>query len=81
MVARTPPKQKKIAAPINPILLRETVKKVATSSISPRFSFLFLLLCLVPEKNYRTRKKKKIFRGFEFSVFDGCTVLAVFVKA
>ncbi|KAL6324051.1 hypothetical protein AAG906_006322 [Vitis piasezkii] len=28
MVARTPPKQKKIAAPLNPILLRETVKKV-----------------------------------------------------
>ncbi|KAK9291452.1 hypothetical protein L1049_019400 [Liquidambar formosana] len=28
MVARTPPKQRRMAAPINPILLRETVKKV-----------------------------------------------------
>ncbi|KAG7969154.1 hypothetical protein I3843_07G017000 [Carya illinoinensis] len=28
MVARTPPKQKKMAAPLNPVLLRETVKKV-----------------------------------------------------
>ncbi|KAF8401670.1 hypothetical protein HHK36_012616 [Tetracentron sinense] len=28
MVARTPPKQKKMAAPLNPNLLRETVKKV-----------------------------------------------------
>ena len=41
MVARTPPKQKKIAAPLNPILLRETVKKVATSSLSLGFSFSF----------------------------------------
>ncbi|KAB1202261.1 putative microtubule-binding protein TANGLED [Morella rubra] len=28
MVARTPPKQKKMVAPLNPVLLRETVKKV-----------------------------------------------------
>ncbi|GAV63165.1 hypothetical protein CFOL_v3_06685 [Cephalotus follicularis] len=28
MVARTPPKQRKMAAPLNPLLLRETVKKV-----------------------------------------------------
>ncbi|XP_061945687.1 microtubule-binding protein TANGLED-like isoform X1 [Populus nigra] len=28
MVARTPPKQRKMVAPLNPVLLRETVKKV-----------------------------------------------------
>ncbi|KAK9919821.1 hypothetical protein M0R45_028397 [Rubus argutus] len=28
MVARTPPKQRKMVAPLNPALLRETVKKV-----------------------------------------------------
>ncbi|RVX19070.1 Kinesin-like protein KIN-14S [Vitis vinifera] len=33
MVVRTPPKQKKIDAPLNPILLREPVKKVATSCL------------------------------------------------
>jgi hypothetical protein len=28
MVARTPPEQRKMVAPLNPVLLRETVKKV-----------------------------------------------------
>ena len=41
MVARTSPKQKKIDAPLNPILLREIVMKVATSSLLLRFSFSF----------------------------------------
>ena len=66
MVARTPPKQKKIDARLNPILLREPVKKVATSCLFP--GTFFLLFCLVAEKNCRTRKKK--FVVFESFLFD-----------
>lgn len=49
MVARTPPKQRKVLAPLNPVLLRETVKKVqyfymdwiATGVLD--FHFLFMV--------------------------------------
>ena len=68
MVARTPPKQKKIDARLNPILLREPVKKVATSCLF--LGTFFLLFCLVAEKTCRTRKKKKKFVVFESFLFD-----------
>ena len=68
MVARTPPKQKKIDAPLNPILLREPVKKVATSCLF--LGTFFLLFCLVAEKNCRTgNKKSSWFLNLSFLMF------------
>jgi len=54
MVARTPPKQRKIVAPLNPVLLRETVKKVhiflAQNMVQTHQPLLFLFGCVVPRK-------------------------------
>lgn len=61
MVARTPPKQRKMVVPLDPVLIRETLKKVHISQskyrTNPPNSLPFVFACLIPQKTGEEERK------------------------